>query len=63
MSKCTVLQPQKQNRGGGGGILICFLDFPHMVSYYLSIHFIALNAILKKRDNRGGDFKLSGWYL
>ena len=33
--------------GGGGGNLTCFLDSPHMVSYYLPIHFMALNAILK----------------
>ena len=28
--------------------LTCFLDSSHMVSYYLPIHFMALNAILKK---------------
>ena len=40
-----------------------------MVSYYLSIHFMALNAILKKIIGGGGggggvhmNFKLSGWY-
>ena len=34
--------------GVGGGNLTCFLHSPHMVSYYLPIHFMALNAILKK---------------
>ena len=35
--------------GGGGGVkLTGYLDSPHMVSYYLPIHFMALNAILKK---------------
>ena len=34
--------------GGGGGNLTCFLDSPHMVSYYLPIHFMVLKAILKK---------------
>ena len=42
-----------------------------MVSYYLPIHFMALNAILKKIIGGGGgggggghmNFKLSDWYL
>ena len=34
--------------GGSGGNLTCFLHYPHMVSYYLPMQFIALNAILKK---------------
>ena len=48
----------------GEGNLTCFLDSPHMVSYYLPIHVMALNAILKKII--GGvhmNFKLSSWYL
>ena len=31
-----------------------YLDSPHMVSYYLPIHFMALNAILKKIIGGGG---------
>ena len=33
---------------GRGVKLTGYLDSPHMVSYYLPVHFIALNAILKK---------------
>ena len=35
-------------REGRGVKLTGYLDSPHMVSYYLPVHFIALNAILKK---------------
>ena len=35
--------------GGGRGVkLTGYLDSPHMVSYYLPVHFMPLNAILKK---------------
>ena len=34
--------------GVGGGCTTGYLDSPHMVSYYLQVHFMALNAILKK---------------
>ena len=43
--------------GGSGGNLTCFLDSPDMVSYYLPIHFMALNTILNKiigGNNSGG---------
>ena len=36
------------HKGGRGVKLTSYLDSPHMVSYYLPVHFIALNAILKK---------------
>ena len=49
MSKLAISRPQFDlYRGIGGGNLTCFLDSPHMVSYYLPIHFMAVNAILKK---------------
>ena len=41
--------PSLTHKGGGRGVkLTGYLDSPHMVSYYLQIHFMALNAILKK---------------
>ena len=40
----TLVSPLGKSRGVGE-TLICFLDSPHMVSYYLPIHFVA-NAIL-----------------
>ena len=48
MSKLAILLPQFEPCWGSGGNLTCFLDSPHMVSYYLPIHFMALNVILKK---------------
>ena len=51
-------------RGGGGrGVkLTGYLDSPHMVSYYLPVHFIALNAILKKIIGGVGlNLRLSDW--
>ena len=48
MKKFAILQPQFDPYRGSGGDWTCFLDSPHMVSYYLPIHFMALNAILKK---------------
>ena len=48
------------------GNLTCFLDSRHMVSYYLPIHFMALNATLKKIIGGGGghmNFKLSSWLV
>ena len=38
--------PSLTPTGGRGENLTCFLDSPHMVSYYLPIHFMALNVIL-----------------
>ena len=68
MSKSAILRhhPSLTPTGGSGANLTCFLDSPHMVSYYLPIHFMALNAILKKIMGGGGvhmNFKISGWYL
>ena len=48
MTKLAILRPQFDNYTGVGGKLTCFLESTHMVSYYLPIHFMALNAILKK---------------
>ena len=49
-------------RGGRGVKLTGYLDFPHMVSYYLPVHFIALNAILKKIIGGVGlNLRLSDW--
>ena len=41
-------------RGGQGVKLTGYLDSPHMVSYYLPVNFMALNAILKKIIGGGG---------
>ena len=41
--------PSLTHKGGGQGVkLTGYLDSPHMVSYYLPVHFIAVNAIFKK---------------
>ena len=40
--------PSLTHKGGRGVKLTGYLDSPHMVSYYLPVHFMALNAILKK---------------
>ena len=49
-------------RGGRGVKLTSYLDSPHMVSYYLPVHFIALNAILKKIIGGVGlNLRLSDW--
>ena len=40
--------PSLTYKGGRGVKLTGYLDSPHMVSYYLPVHFIALNAIPKK---------------
>ena len=40
--------PSLTHQGGRVVKLTGYLDSPHMVSYYLPVHFIALNAILKK---------------
>ena len=67
MLKLAILLVQFDPYRGVGGNLTCFLDSPHMVSYYLPIHFMALNAILMKIIGGGGgvhmNFKLFGWYL
>ena len=51
-SKAAIYDPSLAHKGGGGGVrgvkLTGYLDSPHMVSYYLPVHFLALNAILKK---------------
>ena len=48
MPKLTIYDPGLTPTWGSGGNLTCFLDSPHMVSYYPSIHFMAVNAILQK---------------
>ena len=40
--------PSLTHKGGPGVKLTGYLDSPHMVSCYRPVHFIALNAILKK---------------
>ena len=49
-------------RGGRGVKLTDYLDSPHMVSYYLPVHFMALYAILKKIIGRVDlNLRLSDW--
>ena len=47
-SKAAIYDSSLAHKGGRGVKLTCYLDSPHMVSYYLPVHFMALNAILKK---------------
>ena len=46
--KLATYDPSLSRMGGRGGNLIGYLDFPHMVSQYLPIHFVALNPIIKE---------------